>query len=82
MYVTLSPAWFDPAEEGAERRPVGTGPWKFVEHVRGDRIVFEAAEHHWRTVPHFKRLVLLKVPESATHMAMLRAGSVDVTHGR
>src|SRR5262252_7971149 len=24
-------------EEGAERRPIGTGPWKFVEHVRGDR---------------------------------------------
>src|SRR5712692_10188364 len=23
-------------EEKAERHPVGTGPWKFVEHVRGD----------------------------------------------
>src|SRR6059036_2539144 len=25
-------------EEGAERNPIGTGPWKFVEHLRGDRI--------------------------------------------
>jgi len=33
--------------------------------VRGDRIVFEAVEQHWRLVLHFKRLVLLKVPESA-----------------
>jgi peptide/nickel transport system substrate-binding protein len=65
-------------EEGAERQPVGTGPWKFVEHVRGDRIVYEAVEHHWRATPHFKRLVFLKVPEPATRMAMLRAGSVDV----
>ena len=65
-------------EEGAERRPVGTGPWKFVEHVRGDRIVYEAVENHWRATPHFKRLVFLKVPEPATRMAMLRAGSVDV----
>jgi peptide/nickel transport system substrate-binding protein len=65
-------------EEAAERHPIGTGPWKFVEHVRGDRIVYEAVEHHWRTVPHFKRLVFLKVPEPATRMAMLRAGSVDV----
>jgi peptide/nickel transport system substrate-binding protein len=65
-------------EEGAERHPVGTGPWKFVEHVRGDRIVYEAVENHWRAVPHFKRLVFLKVPEPATRMAMLRAGSVDV----
>ncbi|OLC16958.1 MAG: hypothetical protein AUH29_03745 [Candidatus Rokubacteria bacterium 13_1_40CM_69_27] len=65
-------------EEGAERHPVATGPWKFVEHVRGDRIVYEAVENHWRATPHFKRLVFLKVPEPATRMAMLRAGSVDV----
>ena len=65
-------------EDGAERRPIGTGPWKFVEHVRGDRIVYEAVEGHWRATPNFKRLVMLKVPEPATRMAMLRAGSVDV----
>src|SRR2546428_14025431 len=57
---------------------MGTGPWKFVEHVRGDRVVYEAVEGHWRATPNFKRLVFLKVPEPATRMAMLRAGSVDV----
>ena len=65
-------------EDGAERQPVGTGPWKLVEHVRGDRIVFEAVDRHWRATPHWKRLVMLKVPEPATRMAMLRAGSADV----
>jgi ABC-type transport system substrate-binding protein len=65
-------------EEAAERHPMATGPWKFVEHVRGDRIVYEAVENHWRATPHFKRLVMLKIPEPATRMAMLRAGSVDV----
>jgi peptide/nickel transport system substrate-binding protein len=35
-------------------------------------------ENHWRAVPHYKRLVFLKVPEPATRMAMLRAGSADV----
>jgi ABC-type transport system substrate-binding protein len=65
-------------EDGAERHPVATGPFKFVEHIRGDRIVYEAVENHWRATPHWKRLVFLKVPEPATRMAMLRAGSVDV----
>src|SRR5438093_10252957 len=65
-------------EDGAERQPIGTGPWKFVEHVRGDRIVYEAVQNHWRATPHFKRLVFLKVPEPATRMAMLRAGGADV----
>src|SRR5216683_525278 len=46
-------------EDGAERQPIGTGPWKFVEHVRGDRIVYEAVQNHWRATPHFKRLVFL-----------------------
>jgi len=58
-------------DDGAERHPVATGPWKFVEHIRGDRIVYEAVENHWRATPH-------KVPEPSTRMAMLRAGSVDV----
>jgi len=65
-------------EDGAERQPIGTGPWKFVEHVRGDRIVFEAVDKHWRATPQWKRLVFLKVPEPATRMAMLRAGNADV----
>ena len=65
-------------DAGAERQAVGTGPWKFVEHVRGDRIVYEAVDKHWRATPHWKRLVFVKVPEPATRMAMLRAGSVDV----
>ena len=65
-------------EDGAERRPIGTGPWKFVEHIRGDRIVYEAVEGHWRATPQWKRLVFIKVPEPATRMAMLRAGNADV----
>ena len=65
-------------EQGAERQPVGTGPWKFAEHVRGDRIVYDAVENHWRATPHYKRLVFLKVPEPSTRMAMLRAGTADV----
>jgi ABC-type transport system substrate-binding protein len=65
-------------EQGAERNPVATGPYKFAEHIRGDRIAYEAVENHWRATPHWKRLVFLKVPEPATRLAMLRAGSVDV----
>ena len=78
MAYIQSKKHIEAGEQGAERQPIGTGPWKFVEHVRGDRIVYEAMENHWRAVPHFKRLVFIKVPEPATRMAMLRAGSADV----
>ena len=65
-------------DEGVERHPVGTGPWRFVEHFPGQRIVYEAVTSHWRTVPHFQRLVFLRVPDIATRIAMLRAGEADV----
>src|SRR6266545_2165446 len=39
-----SKKYIESGEDGAERHPVGTGPWKFVEHVRGDRIVYEAVD--------------------------------------
>ena len=29
-------------EEGFRKKPIGSGPWKFVRNVPGDRIEFEA----------------------------------------
>ena len=46
-----SKKYLEAGEDGAERRPIGTGQWKFVEHVRGDRIVYEAVGGHWRATP-------------------------------
>ncbi len=37
-------------------------------------------EGYWRKVPHVKRLVFKSVPESATRMAMLKRGEVDVAY--
>src|SRR5207245_10850759 len=60
------------------RRPLGAVHWKCVWHVRCCRSVDEAVENQWRATPHWKRLVVSKVPEPATRMAMVRAVSVDV----
>src|SRR5262245_6016253 len=65
-------------EAEAERHPIGTGPWQFVEHLQGNRIVYEAVESHWRARPHFQRLVFLRVPDMVTRIAMLRSGDADV----
>lgn len=64
--------------EQAGRHPIGTGPYKFVEHVFGDYVKFEAVENHWRKTPAFKTLIIKKVPEEASRVAMIRAGEVDI----
>ena len=44
-------------EEEFRKKPIGSGPWKFVRNVPGDRIEFTAVDYpHWRGTPHFKEL--------------------------
>jgi peptide/nickel transport system substrate-binding protein len=66
-------------EEEFRKRPIGSGPWKFVRNVPGDRIEFTAVETpHWRGRPHFKDLHLLLVPEESTRVAMVRTGEAAI----
>ncbi len=66
------------AKKFAER-PIGSGPWKFVRSVPGDRIEYEAVDSpHWRGTPAFKSLTLLLVPEQSTRLAMVRTGAAAI----
>jgi peptide/nickel transport system substrate-binding protein len=65
--------------EGFRKKPIGSGPWKFVSMVSGDRIEYEAVNYpHWRGTPHFKRLTILLVPEESTRIAMVRTGEAAI----
>jgi peptide/nickel transport system substrate-binding protein len=66
-------------EEEFRKKPIGSGPWKFVRNVPGDRIEFTAVTTpHWRGKPHFKDLHLLLVPEESTRVAMVRTGEAAI----
>ena len=66
-----------PLEELA-RKPIGTGPYKFVEWIRGERLVMEANEDYWGGVPEVKRLVWRPVPEASARIAELNTGGADI----
>ena len=38
-------------------KPVGTGPYKFVEWVKDDRVVLEANDAYWRGAPKIKKVI-------------------------
>jgi len=69
--------------EKAGKHPIGSGPFKFVEHRLGNYIKFEAVENHWRKTPYIKTLIIKKVPEPGTRIAMLRTGEahlIEIKH--
>jgi peptide/nickel transport system substrate-binding protein len=61
-----------------EKRPVGTGPFKFVERVPNDRTVLEANRAYWLKPPRVGRIVFRPIPEAATATAALLSGGVDI----
>src|SRR5256885_15172661 len=60
------------------RKPIGTGPYKFVEQVVGSHIKMTAVDNHWRIgVPKYKNVTFKLVPEETTRIALLRRGGGD-----
>ena len=66
-------------DEYFRAHPIGSGPYKFKEHVAGDHILFEAAGEHWALgVPKYKYVRLSIVPESMARIGLLERGEADV----
>ncbi len=66
--------------EYAGAHPVGAGPYKFVEWVKGDHLTMEANPDYWGGVPAIKRLVFRPIVEDGARVAALQAGEVDLAY--
>ena len=58
--------------------PVGTGPYKFVEWVRGERLVLERFDEYWGGRPKLDKILFKPVREDAARVMMLETGEADV----
>lgn len=69
----------DRTDEQRATEPSGTGPFRFVENVPGERTVLARNENYWEAgVPYLDEVHLLEIPEAATRIASLTSGTVDV----
>jgi peptide/nickel transport system substrate-binding protein len=85
LLANLSFIWIIPREarekvgaEGFGQQPIGTGPYRFVEFTRGDRLVLDANPTYWRGQVTPKRLTLRTVTDPATRVAELKTGGVQI----
>ena len=58
---------------------IGTGPFKFVEWVKDDRVVMEANPNYWGGAPKIERLIFRNIPELSTRMSALEKGEIDIS---
>jgi peptide/nickel transport system substrate-binding protein len=59
------------------RHPVGSGPFKFVEWIKDDRIVLEKHGHYWGEVARLDRLIFRSIPENSVRLIALSQGSIN-----
>jgi peptide/nickel transport system substrate-binding protein len=60
-------------------RPVCAGPYKFVERVQQDRMVFEKFADYWnKDNVHIDRVVFLPIVDATVRLANLKSGGLDL----
>jgi peptide/nickel transport system substrate-binding protein len=57
--------------------PVGTGPFKFVRWIRGDRIEYAANDAYFLGAPKVRRVIVRIVPDEGTEISLLRTHDID-----
>jgi peptide/nickel transport system substrate-binding protein len=71
----------DPASNANVRAPIGTGPFKFKEWVRGSHVVYLRNEAYWdQPRPYLDQLIIKFVPDAAASAVALETQSADATY--
>lgn len=62
----------------AGRKPVGTGPFKFVKWTTGREVVLEKNPDYWGEKPHLNRIVFRIITDSSVALQVLKRQELDV----
>ncbi|MFA6148982.1 MAG: peptide-binding protein [bacterium] len=67
----------DISKSPLNKKPVGTGPYRFVEWKTGEKIVFDASPDYFEGKPYIARVITRVIPDQATMFLELKSGGVD-----
>jgi peptide/nickel transport system substrate-binding protein len=68
-------------DAGFALKPIGTGPFKFVEWVKDDHITLEANPDYWnspRGKPLVAKVIFRPIPDAATRISELATGGIQI----
>ncbi len=72
----------DIQNDPANLTPIGTGPFKFVEYVKGEQVTLERNPDYFRDgLPYLERVIFRIIPDANTALLALEQGEVDYLSG-
>jgi ABC-type transport system substrate-binding protein len=60
------------------RKPVGTGPFKFVEWVHGDHLTLRRNDDYWGGKPKIDKIIVKTIKEESARVMMLQSGDAQL----
>ena len=76
--MMVSPKAAQAAGDKFGSHPVCSGPFKFVERVAQDRMVFERYANYWnKGAIHFDKVIYTPIPDATVRLANLKSGQLD-----
>jgi peptide/nickel transport system substrate-binding protein len=59
--------------------PIGTGPYRFMEHVSGSHFIVEANPDYYEGAPEIQQIFFRVMPDVNTQVAQLLTGELDIS---
>jgi len=76
----VSPAAIEKFGDKIRKHPVGAGPFRLSEWVRGDRIVMVRNDDYWGPKPAIEKIIWKIEPDHLAREFMLRNGQIDICY--
>ena len=77
-FSIISPTTFAAKMSDFKFEPVGTGPFKFVEWRRDDRIALRRNDSYWGGKPTLDKIVFRAIPDNAARLLEIEQGNIQV----
>ena len=68
----------NPVQQLADRKLIGTGPYKLAGFEPNQSVTLAAFDDYWGGKPRFREVVLKNVPEASTRIAELQSGATQI----
>ena len=79
LRIVSKAQWDKEGLEGFDKRPAGTGSYRYVSRTLGQSVLYERVDDHWGgEKPEFKELEIVLAQEEATRLALLLSGKAHI----